>query len=124
MLTGLAFLLVCGAIRLGEVSLHRWLALREPPRVSLRIGVALLPTLVFTLVMADILRSRPGVPPELIGALVLYTTLITLLPGILLHTPVVQYDTPHLDPLATPPPEATDSDDPSASPGAPARMRP
>lgn len=123
LLMGLALLLVCVTLRLGEVSLHRWLALREPRRVSLRIGVALLPTLVFTLVMADILRSRPGVPPELIGALVLYTTLITLLPGFLLHTPVVEYDAPHLDPLATPPGEAPASET-STTPGAPARMRP
>jgi Kef-type K+ transport system membrane component KefB len=122
LLTGLALLLVCVAIRLGEVSLHRWLALREPARASRRIGVALLPTLVFTLVMADILRSRPGVPPELIGALVLYTTLITLLPGIILHTPVVEYDAPHIDPLAPPPGDAPAAEA-SSSPGAPTRMR-
>lgn len=123
LLTGLAFLVVCVIVRLGEISLHRWLALREPSRVSLRIGVALLPTLVFTLVVADILRSRPGVPPGMIGALVLYTTLITLLPGLLLHAPMVQYDAPHLDPLDTPPEEAPEAG-PSSAPGAPARIRP
>lgn len=123
LLTGLAFLLVCVSIRLGEVSLHRWLALREPSRVSLRIGVALLPTLVFTLVMADILRTRPSVPPAVIGGLVLYTTLITLLPGIVLHTPVVEYDAPHLDPLASPPRDVSVPEAPTPT-GAPARIHP
>ncbi|MEO8636956.1 MAG: cation:proton antiporter [Gemmatimonadales bacterium] len=121
--TGLAFLVGCVVLRLGEFAAHRWLVLRERPRTSLRIGVALLPTLVFTLVIADILRTRPGVPPWLIGALVLYTTLITLVPGFLLRGPVLDYQTPHLDPLATEPHE-TSAADPSTTSGAPARTLP
>jgi Kef-type K+ transport system membrane component KefB len=121
LLTGLGLLLVCTILRLGEVALHRWLALRERPRVSLRIGVALLPTLVFTLVVADILRLRPGVPSGLIGGLVLYTTLITLVPGLILRIPMVDYEAPHLDPLATVPGAPPTSGGP---PGAPARIRP
>ncbi len=122
LITGVALLVLCVSLRLGEVALHRWLALRERPKESLRIGVALLPTLVFTLVIVDILRERPGVPPALLGALVLYTTLITLLPGLTLRVPAVEYAVPHLDPLATapvdlPPPEASE-------PGAPANIRP
>lgn len=100
---GIAFLLVFVPLRLGEVILHRWVALREPSEKSLRIGVALLPTLVFTLVIVDILRDRPGVTPTLLGALVLYTTLITLLPGLILRVPAMDYSTLHLDPIALPP---------------------
>ncbi|MEO8139496.1 MAG: cation:proton antiporter, partial [Gemmatimonadota bacterium] len=123
LLTGLALLVVCVALRLGETALHRWLVLRERPRTSLRIGVALLPTLVFTLVMADILRTRPAVPPWLIGALVLYTTFITLLPGLVLRVPAIDYESPRLDPLAAMPSDASAADPPTAS-GTPARIRP
>lgn len=100
---GVALLVVFASLRLGEVIAHRWAVLREPPRKSLRIGVALLPTLVFTLVIVDILRGRPGVTPTLLGALVLYTTLITLLPGMILRVPAIDYSTLHLDPLSPPP---------------------
>ena len=124
LLTGCAMLLVCVTLRLGEVALHRWLALRERPRESLRIGVALLPTLVFTLVIADILRDRPGVSPGLIGGLVLYTTLITLLPGLVLRVPAIDYEALHLNPLATLPQDAPAADPSDGVPGAPARIRP
>ena len=103
LLTGLALLMIFVPIRLGEVILHRWVALRERPEKSLRIGVALLPTLVFTLVIVDILRSRPGVSPVLLGALVLYTTLITLLPGLILRVPAIDYTSIHLVPIEPPP---------------------
>jgi Kef-type K+ transport system membrane component KefB len=127
LLTGSALLLICVMLRLGEVALHRWLALRERPRESLRIGVALLPTLVFTLVIADILRDRPGVSPGLIGGLVLYTTLITLLPGLVLRVPAVDYEAVHLGPPHSMPldvPGISPPPAPGPVPGAPANMRP
>ncbi len=140
-------LLVGGtALRLGEIALHRWLTLREPPRTSLRVGVALLPTLVFTLVIADILRTRRDVPASLIGAMVLYAVVITLLPGLLLRLPTVDYALPMFGPLpapdavaaaglagasdprtdgdvASPPPPPPPPPSPPAS-GAPASIRP
>lgn len=103
LLMGVGLLFVCVPLRLGEVTLHRWLALREPARKSFRIGVALLPTLVFTLVIVDILRNRPGVSTTLLGALVLYTMLITLLPGLILRVPAIDYSTLHLEPIHPPP---------------------
>ena len=75
------------ALRLGKTTLVRWVALRERPAQSIRIGLALLPTLVFTLVLVDLLRERPEVPATLIGALVVYTILVTLLPGLILRIP-------------------------------------
>lgn len=97
-LTG-AILVVGGvALRLGKTVLHRRLALGEPPAKSLRIALALLPTLVFTLVLADLLRDRPEVPSALIGGLVIYTILVTLLPGFLLRVPLADYQAPRLDP--------------------------
>jgi len=77
--------LVVVPLRLGKTALHRRLALGEPPATSLRIGLALLPTLVFTLVLVDLLRNRPDVPPALTGALVLYTTIVTLVPALMLR---------------------------------------
>lgn len=121
---GLGLLVGGVSLRLSEIALHRWLALREPPKKSLRIGVALLPTLVFTLVIADILRGRPEVPPALIGGLVLYTTLITLLPGMILRLPPIEYDLPHLYPLPAEPPAGPGPPSSGESaPGAPARIR-
>jgi len=95
--------LVGVSLRLGKTALHRWLALRERPATSLRIGLALLPTLVFTLVLVDILRNRPEVPPTLTGALVLYATVVTLLPALILRVPPSDYESPHLDPPASRP---------------------
>lgn len=96
---GLLFLAVSVVVRLGGTALHRWVALREPPATSMRIGVALLPTLVFTLVLAGILRERPEVPRSLVGGMVIFTVLVTLIPGMILRLPTVEYEIPHLDPL-------------------------
>ena len=104
-LIGLLFLAGSVALRLGETVLHRWAALRERPAVSLRIGVALLPTLVFTLVLAGILRDRPEVPREVIGGMVIFTVLITLIPGMILRLPTVEYTLPGLDEVPTGEPE-------------------
>jgi Kef-type K+ transport system membrane component KefB len=124
---GVGLLVVGAALRLGKTALHRWLALRETPAESLRIGLALLPTLVFTLVLADLLRERPEVPSSLIGALVVYTVLVTLLPGLVLRIPPSDYATPQLDPLppgaVAEPPEATGDAGATDASGAPARIR-
>lgn len=68
----------------------RRLLVREPVSTSLRIAVPLLPTLVFTLVLAGILRDEFGASPTLYGALVVYTLANTILPGLLIGraTPV------------------------------------
>ncbi|HET7040526.1 MAG TPA: cation:proton antiporter, partial [Gemmatimonadales bacterium] len=99
-LLGVLFLSGSAVVRLGETALHRWVALRERPEASLRIGVALLPTLVFTLVLAGILRERPEVPRTVVGGLVIFTVLITLVPGLILRMPAVEYELPHLDRVA------------------------
>lgn len=97
-LTGLVLAVGGVALRLGKTALLRRFALGEPPAQSLRIGLALLPTLVFSLVLADLLRDRPEVPSALIGGLVLSTILVTLIPGLLLRVPLPEYETPRLDP--------------------------
>jgi hypothetical protein len=43
-----------------------------------------LPTLVFTIVIADILRERFGLSPDLYGALIVYALVTTAIPAIFL----------------------------------------
>jgi hypothetical protein len=56
-------------------------------RSSLRVAAALTPTLIFTLVLAGILRTRGAITDELFGGLLLYAGLNTLLPSFLLRAP-------------------------------------
>lgn len=132
LLTGVVLVVGGVALRLGKSVLHRWLALGEAPAKGLRIGLALLPTLVFTLVLADLLRDRPEVPPALIGGLVLYTVCVTLLPALVLRVPPADYETPRLDPLPVgedagmsplPDPGGPRPGDGVGGSGAPARIR-
>jgi Kef-type K+ transport system membrane component KefB len=80
-----ALLAVVLPIQLFRVAWHRKVTLHEPWKRGARIGVAILPTLVFTLVIAEILAERFGLEPELFGALILFTIANTLLPGFVLR---------------------------------------
>jgi len=55
-------------------------------RSSLRVAAALTPTLIFTLVLATILRDRGAIPDEWFGGLLLYAGLNTMLPSLMLRT--------------------------------------
>lgn len=95
---GLAFLAVMTPVRLLSVVLHRGIALREPSKQSYRVGMSLVPTLVFNLVLADILKERFALAPQLYGALIVYAIGTTLLPGFLLRVPAPEFDTPEVPP--------------------------
>lgn len=56
-------------------------------RSSLRVAAALTPTLIFTLVLATILRSRGAISDTLFGGLLLYAGLTTLFPSLVLRVP-------------------------------------
>jgi len=84
---GLLLLAVMTPVRIALVALHRKAALAETWGHASRIGVAMLPTLVFTLVIAEILRDRFGLPVTLFGALIVYTLTNTLIPGLTLRPP-------------------------------------
>jgi Kef-type K+ transport system membrane component KefB len=73
--------------------IHRKWRLGESFRASARVNVPLLPTLVFTLVMAQILRDRFDVPSWLFGGLILYAIGNTLLPSLFLHAPPAEFGT-------------------------------
>jgi Kef-type K+ transport system membrane component KefB len=83
-------------IKVATVALHRRLALGEEWASGIRVGLSIVPTLVFTLVIASILRERFALADELFGALVVYTLANTLLPGLVLRTPPPAFETPTL----------------------------
>jgi Kef-type K+ transport system membrane component KefB len=96
LLYGLALTATMLPLRFGTVWLHRRLVLNEPRVQTRRVALPMLPTLVFTLVLAGILRDRFGIAPELFGGLVIYTILNTMLPGIVLQAPPPVFDAPEL----------------------------
>src|SRR5690606_7656167 len=85
--------------RILLVSLHRRIRLGESLRDSLRVGVPMLPTLVFTLVIAGILRERFPVPPYVFGGLVVYTLIATVVPSLVFRTPPPEFEHPQILPL-------------------------
>ena len=104
---GLAFLVAAVPVRVAVVLVHRRLALREPVRQGMRVAVALLPTLVFGLVIAGILRDQFAVSPEIFGAVVLCSLATTILPAFFFRRPTPDFEEPHAPPLEGP--EATAS---------------
>ena len=100
LLFGAGFLVAIVPLRLAAVSLHRRIALGESIRASLRIAVPMLPTLVFGLVIAEILRDRFAAPDPLFGGIVLYTLLTTMLPAVVFKSRIPDYAEPHAPPLS------------------------
>ncbi|HSB53374.1 MAG TPA: cation:proton antiporter, partial [Gemmatimonadales bacterium] len=96
---GAVFLLVAVPPRILLVSLHRRLRFGERFADSLRVGVPMLPTLVFTLVIAGILRDRFAVPPALFGGLIVYALANTMIPSLVFRTPTPEFETPEALPL-------------------------
>jgi Kef-type K+ transport system membrane component KefB len=97
---GLAFLVSCVPVRVGLTVLHRRIGMRESIADARRIGVALVPTLVFTLVIVSILRERFTVNHVVLGGLVLYTVLNTVLPPLLLRAAVPTFEEPSAAPVS------------------------
>lgn len=93
-LLGLAFVVVAVPLRVGIVAGFRRLVLRESWRDGGRVGLSLVPTLVFTLVLADILRERYALSGHLFGALVVFALVNTALPGFLLRAAPPEFAEP------------------------------
>jgi hypothetical protein len=53
-------------------------------RGSFRVSIALTPTLIFTLVIAEILRENFSVSPPLYGGLLVYAAIASILPSLAL----------------------------------------
>jgi Kef-type K+ transport system membrane component KefB len=84
---GVTLTLVLVPLRAFAIWAKRRLMGLGDSRSSLRVAAALTPTLIFTLVLATILRERGAIPDELFGGLLLYAGLNTLLPSFILRTP-------------------------------------
>lgn len=95
LLAGGIFLGVGIPVRLLIVAVHRRAALGESIRTGLRISMMMIPTLVFTLVLAGILRDRFDAPGYIVGGLIIYTLVNTLLPGFFFKMPPPSFDAPH-----------------------------
>jgi Kef-type K+ transport system membrane component KefB len=93
-LLGGTFLVAAVPLRILLVVIYRRVVQRQPAREGVRLGVSQLPTLVFTIVVAEILRDRFSASPALVGGLVIYTLANTLVPGVVLHTPLEEYECP------------------------------
>jgi Kef-type K+ transport system membrane component KefB len=101
----LVLLVVVLPLRVLPVALQRRLALKEAWSTGIRIGTAVVPTLVFTIVIAEILQERFLLAPELFGALIVFTLVNTMLPGFALGAPLPEYETPEFPtPSQIPPP--------------------
>ena len=85
---GLGLSAVFLPLRIGSIWLHRRMTGGETARGSLRVATALTPTLIFTLVLATIMRERFQVSDALYGALLIYAGISTLLPSLVLAKPV------------------------------------
>ncbi|HEX6315729.1 MAG TPA: cation:proton antiporter [Gemmatimonadaceae bacterium] len=85
LMIGGIFFAVMVPLRIFLVAVHRRVSLGEPLKSGARIGLSIVPTLVFTLVIAEILRDRFGVPQPVFGGLIVYTLANTLLPGLILR---------------------------------------
>uniref|UniRef100_UPI00071B1338 cation:proton antiporter n=1 Tax=Xanthomonas campestris pv. translucens TaxID=343 RepID=UPI00071B1338 len=116
---GLALTACVLPLRIGILWLQRRLLFGEDARSSLRVSLALAPTLIFTLVLAGILRERFAIADALFGALLLYAALSTLLPSLLFRMPF-DVDPVEAAPLPAAPaqglPEAPAAQDPPRPP--------
>ena len=101
---GAALVAIFVPLRIGLFTLHRRLALEEPGHASRRVSTALIPTLVFTLVISDLLRARFAAPDFVFGGLIVYTVLNTLVPALFMGAPPPQFDAVEApEPVAAPP---------------------
>jgi len=92
----LGFVGVVIPFRLALVSLHRRWRLGETWREGLRVSIPMLPTLVFTLVIAQVLREQFSVPAPVFGGLLGYALVNTLIPSLTMRTPPPEFEAPQL----------------------------
>jgi Kef-type K+ transport system membrane component KefB len=71
-------------VRLGVVWLQSRLMQHRGHRGSFRVAIALTPTLIFTLVIAELLRDNFSISPQLYGGLLVYASVASILPSLTL----------------------------------------
>jgi Kef-type K+ transport system membrane component KefB len=108
LVAGLVMVVCAVPVRLLTVALHRRLALKEPLRSTLKVAVPMLPTLVFTLVIAGILRDEYDIPSWLFGGLIVYAFVTTIMPALFTHKPPPDFTLPTVLPTVMPEMQAED----------------
>jgi Kef-type K+ transport system membrane component KefB len=94
--TGLGLLALAVPLRVAFAAVHMRWSLAAPFSECWKMGVGLTPTLVFTLVVAEILRDTFSAPDWLFGGLVIYALGTTVLPGLVLKVPLAEIDDPDM----------------------------
>ena len=89
---GAGFVATAIPLQLALLAGHRRMRFGEGLREGLRVGVSLLPTTVFTLVIVGILRDNFAVPPHIVGGLVIYAIVTTMAPSVLLRKPAPEFE--------------------------------
>ncbi len=84
LLYGLVLSALLIPIRLTVVWLQSRFMQHRGHRGSIRVAIALTPTLIFTLVIAEILRDNFAVSPPLYGGLLVYAAIASILPSLTL----------------------------------------
>jgi Kef-type K+ transport system membrane component KefB len=84
LLYGFALAVCIIPVRLGVVWLQSRLMQHRGHRGSLRVSIALTPTLIFTLVIAEMLRENFAISPPLYGGLLVYAAIASILPSLAL----------------------------------------
>jgi Kef-type K+ transport system membrane component KefB len=92
---GLSLLAIFVPLRIAVFAVHRRVALQEAGAMSRRVATALVPTLVFTLVISEILELFAA-PDYLVGGLIVYTVLNTLVPAIAMGTSPPEFESLHV----------------------------
>jgi Kef-type K+ transport system membrane component KefB len=85
-LFGLLMLLVMIPLRSLVVAAHRRVALKESFRAGSRVAIPMLPTLIFTLVLAQLLREQFDVSNAIYGGLIIYALVNSLIVSFIFRT--------------------------------------
>jgi len=101
---GAAFVATAVPLRIALVVVHRRFSLGERPRRAARVALSLVPTLVCTIVIADILRERYQVDGVIYGGLIVFTLINTMIPGFALRARPPEFIAPDVTPDEPPRP--------------------
>jgi Kef-type K+ transport system membrane component KefB len=96
LLYGFALAALVIPVRLAVVWLQSRFMQHRGHRGSFRVAVALTPTLIFTLVIAEILRENFSIRPALYGGLLVYAAIASILPALVLPSFTETNIDPHM----------------------------
>ncbi len=118
-LLGLSLVAITVPLRVAIAAAFRRVALKEPWPDGVRVGISLVPTLVFSMVLADILRERFALSDTLFGALIVFALVNTALPGFILKAAPPDFTEPEAASAAPEPAEPTEADPAPRAPAPP-----